>query len=376
MIEQGIHIIQGSLGDGKTLRSIQIAEWFINNNRRVATNINIRLERLCKPDYYPSLVTRIPDKPSIQVLEHLGEGSSKKGEYGLLLLDELAIWMNSRTFQDKDRAKIIRFLIEARKRRWIVIFIAQKAQMIDKQARDLGATVHTCRSSKNILLLKWLPRFHFVNVSNTLRMKASGTDFYKSKRLYGTYDTEQRFCDNYGGNPGEDQYFITEHPSRLDRYYASKNGYYSLLPPRILPSGYNRRAARIRDIDAKDVRRIGLITAALLTTIAFLIFSILPFSSPPIAESPLVAEESTGSADPVINLAPARSYSNNQKPYRDLRIRHFSRIGDNFTYHFQDHNGQLVSSKTLEIEGYRVENRGPDEALVVAPDYEYWSLYR
>lgn len=369
MIPQGIHIIVGSLGDGKTLRSVSIAEWFINNNRRVATNINLRIERLANPDYYPSLVTRIPDKPSIEVLDHLGEGSSKKGEYGLLLLDELAIWMNSRTFQDKDRDKIIRFLIEARKRRWIVIFIAQKAQMIDKQARNLGATIHQCKSTSNIAMLKWLPRTHFVIVRNTDRVKAAATEFYRSKHLYGAYDTEQRFCDSYGGNPGIDQTFQTTQPSRLDRHFAAKNGYYSLLPPRNLNPVMVKRANEKLQASIPSKKKLLATTAILLTICAFLIP--LFWSS---EQTHVIAQEPESEASlPVAEIITQPTTESFQGV---IRIRHSTLIGSRSSYHFETDTGSLISSQELESLGYQVRYRSSKEALIISPTYEYKSIYR
>lgn len=381
MLEPGIHIIQGALGDGKTLRAIQIAEWFITHKRRVATNINIRLERLCDPEYYPSKVVRIPDKPSVHTLENLGKGSKVRGEFGLLLLDELAIWMNSRDFNKPDRLAVIKFLIEARKRRWIVIFIAQKAQMIDKQARELGATIHTCRSTKNIMLLKWLPRMHFVNVFNTLGTKAAGTEFYRSKRLFNTYDTEQTFCDEFTGNPDPDSsdiYMPGQHETNIEKLHGAKNGYYSLIPPKLLKPALRKRASNIRSSDTTKMRmQFGAIIAALIT-LAMFIPSFVPEFQFMESMAQAQGEESLPSVEASL---PGRELVQNPRVdphwrYKNLTIRHYTRFGTNFRYHFKNSSGEIVRSDALENNGYRVENRGPTEALIVSPDYEYWSVFK
>ncbi|GJL76959.1 zonular occludens toxin domain-containing protein [Nitrosomonas sp.] len=380
MLEEGIHIIVGSLGGGKTLRSIQLAEWFIRNNRRVATNVNIRLERLSDPDYYPSQVLRIPDKPTVDTLKHLGEGARKKGEYGLLLMDELGIWMNSRTFGDKDRLGVIRFLIEARKRRWIIIFILQKVSMMDKQARELGATIHTCRSTKNIFALKFLPKIHFVTVKNTLNVKAGATEFYRAKRLYGAYDTEQRFCETYHGNPlpiSED--VVTYQPtSRLEKHYDLKNGYYSYLPSRLLKKSYVRRALKVEKQETRKMQKAYAVGFALLTLFLGLIFV---FASD-FLEEPIEAldEEALATVEPISNNGLINQNNTRVREsfteYRNMTIRHHSRIGRKSNYHFNLPDGTMIDSQSLENRGFSVKDRGFNEALIIGPEYEFWSVYR
>lgn len=377
MIEEGIHIVVGALGGGKSLRTISIAEWFITRGRRVATNINLRLETLAHSDYYPSQVLRVPDKPSIEVLRHLGEGSKKKGEYGLLLLDELGIWMNSRTFGDNDRLAIIRFLIEARKRRWIVIFIAQKVQMIDKQARQLGATIHTCRSTKNIFALRALPKIHFATVTNNLNVKAGGTDFYRAQRLYRSYDTEQRFCDTYHGNPmpiSKDSDFI-EPVTKLDKYYESRNGYYSLLPPKLLKKSYVLKAERSRySEDNKTMKNIG-IGFAVLTIFCGGIFLLVSGFYNKVSEA--LSDEELSIAEPISTFSQSSTVA--EKSYNEFRtmtIRHHTRIGPKFKYTFDLSDGSQITSEYLEKRGITVKNRGFEEALLIGPDFEYWSVYR
>ena len=373
IIEQGIHVIVGSLGDGKTLRSLSIAEWFIQHNFRVATNINIRVERLCSPDQAKSLVTRLPDKPSIEVLKDLGSGAKKKGDYGLLLLDELGIWMNSREYGNKDRLAIVKFIIEARKRRWIPVFIAQKASLIDKQVRDIGATIHQCKCTKNVFLLKWLPSIHYVTMINTMRTKAGSSEFYRGLRLYGAYDTEQRFEDSYdidfGGRVENGEGWATL--NRQERHYKTLNGYYSYLPPKQLKNSYVNRAKKLKR--KNDFREI-LQSAASIFLFAITLMSIasiIPEFSLSSIEALNFDEEASQPVDEI--FAPGSTEIEPTIP--GMRIIEYIRIGSKSRYTFSV-GGTRTSQATLESRGYVVKDRGAREALIIGTDYEFRSVLR
>src|SRR5690349_12155518 len=95
----GAYIVTGQLGSGKSLIAVARAAMYLKEGRRVATNIDLYPqywpERL---DFFP--VTRLPDHPRIEHFEAIGrgheEGEHAPGRNGLLILDELAMWMNAR----------------------------------------------------------------------------------------------------------------------------------------------------------------------------------------------------------------------------------------------------------------------------------------
>jgi hypothetical protein len=358
MIDQGIHIISGSLGDGKTLRAVQIVEWFLQRGRRVATNVNLNIEYLCKHDCDQVLVTRIPDKPTIEYLKDIGMGSDRRGEHGLLLLDELGLSMNSREFNDKTRLAVIKHCIHMRKKRWVAVFIAQKPEMIDKQVRALGSVIHSCRSTKNIALLKWLPRFHICHLATTFGAKA-GTDFYRGTHLFPAFDTEQQFASDL-----DDKMEKGEPPEIRDSKIW--NGYYQLLPPARLNPTILAEAKSVQD--QTDFNTLKSTAAAAL--LAINIFLWWPpgqnIEARTIESSTPAAAISADPQDPVEDL---------HHRFNSLRIKDFIRIGSNYRYSFTGPQGD-VSQETLEFEGFRVQNRGRSEALVVGPNYEFWSIYR
>jgi zona occludens toxin len=73
-----------------------------------------------------------------------GEGESR----GRMVLDEGHNWMNARSWSAGDRARIVRFFSQHRKLGWDVDLIAQHAEMIDKQVRNLCEYIVYLRNMK------------------------------------------------------------------------------------------------------------------------------------------------------------------------------------------------------------------------------------
>jgi hypothetical protein len=129
--------VEGKLGTGKTKFAVWMAQQALIAGRRVASNVDLNLPMLM-PRRGGQYV-RIPDKPTAEDLEFVGPGnpdSYDEERNGVMLLDELGTWLNSRSFQDKGRAALLDWLIHARKHGWDVYLIVQDAQMIDRQVRE------------------------------------------------------------------------------------------------------------------------------------------------------------------------------------------------------------------------------------------------
>jgi len=111
-----IYLISGKLGSGKTLSAVGRIRDKLLDGCRVATNLDLKLENLLPPHAgryvkgrQPVNCVRIPDKPTVEDLELIGCGNDSMDEdrNGAIVLDELAVWLNSRTFNDKNRAPVI-----------------------------------------------------------------------------------------------------------------------------------------------------------------------------------------------------------------------------------------------------------------------------
>jgi hypothetical protein len=218
----GVFSVEGKLGTGKTKFAVWRAQLALLEGRRVASNVDLFLDKLTPRQR--SSYMRLPDKPTAFDLEAIGRGSEGKYDedaFGVLILDELGTWLNSRSFQDKERAKVLDWLIHARKHRWEVYLIVQDANMIDKQVRE-SLIEYQCKClrmdkvkvpfvgtlindiAQGIMGRKakrwgYLPRFHLVTsrVGEGANKVVAERWMYRGDHLHAGYDTEQVFTPDY-----------------------------------------------------------------------------------------------------------------------------------------------------------------------------------
>lgn len=206
--------VEGKLGTGKTKFCVWRAQEAIQAGRKVASNVDIAAH-LLNPSK-PGKIIRIPDKPTSADLTAMGSGnpdSYDEDKNGVLILDELGTWLNSRSFQDKERAGLLDWLIHARKHGWDVYLIVQDAGMIDKQVRDalIEYQVKCMRMDRvKIPLIGWLlgsfvtrwaylPKFHLATARVGQGINAIVADRWRfvGKNLHAAYDTRQVFRSDY-----------------------------------------------------------------------------------------------------------------------------------------------------------------------------------
>jgi hypothetical protein len=208
-------IITGTLGAGKTLVSVGMAKEYLDAGLPVATNLDLNLSALLPRLDKSARVIRLPDKPTIRDLEILGASATDRNpkNFGLLLLDELGTWFNSRAHRDDDRQQVINWLLHSRKLQWNLLLIVQNIELIDKQARLTLNELHGhCMRTDRIPLplIGWLfrlftgsalklPQVHMCNIfygEGHGKIKVQ-SKFYRGKDLYNAYDTNQIFRDDY-----------------------------------------------------------------------------------------------------------------------------------------------------------------------------------
>lgn len=204
-----VYIVQGKLGTGKTKYCVGKLREALAQGRRAATNLDLRLENLT-PVNSRATVIRVPDKPTAADLAVMGHGnpdSYDEERNGVLVLDELGSWLNSRQFQDAGRKQLIDWLIHARKHGWDCYLIVQHLNMLDKQVREALAeyVVRTIRADKlripmvGTFMGKYghMPRFHIARIGLS---DAPGLtidrDFFRGDDLHDAYDTRQIFKDD------------------------------------------------------------------------------------------------------------------------------------------------------------------------------------
>jgi len=213
-----VYSVEGKLGTGKTKFCVMQAQQALLDGRRVASNVDLRCDVLTP--YKRSTYVRIPDKPTAADFDAIGHGnpdSYDEDRNGILILDELGTWLNSRSFQDKDRMPVIDWLIHARKHGWDVYLIVQDAGMIDKQVRE-ALIEYQCRCMNlskiripivgkllGVFHKRWgyLPRMHTVTARTGYGANAIVAErwMFQGRELHAAYDTRQVFTATYPHGP-------------------------------------------------------------------------------------------------------------------------------------------------------------------------------
>lgn len=234
-----VWVVTGGLGSGKSLQAVAKIQAALLDGRRVATNMDLRLERMVSPRKARN-VWRLPDHPTLSDLKAIGKGyegrvfSEKK--FGLIVLDEAAGFLNAREYQgsagttDKEerrreaaeRMKLVLWLRHCRKYRWHLILVTQDAESLDAQVRRaLCDTVVDCRrlDAWNVPLVSTvtkmiglgpvkLPQVH-LGVVKYKGVKADTWWLPDARWLHGAYETQQEIV-------GE----VQEHWQLLDGLHA------------------------------------------------------------------------------------------------------------------------------------------------------------
>ena len=210
-----VYVVTGKLGSGKTLSMVGRIKQYIEAGKPVAANIDINLRALVsKRPRAP--VVRLPDKPSAADLLALGAVHSTAREElnGAIVLDEAAMWLNARTYNDKGRQALIDWFLHSRKLGWDVFLIVQSLSLLDKQIRDsLVEYTVTCRRLDRIkvpfigrigsvltagLWSGQMPQVHLAIVRYGMGPGSMHADtwLYRGRDLYAAYQSVQIIDDH------------------------------------------------------------------------------------------------------------------------------------------------------------------------------------
>lgn len=206
-------IIQGVRGEGKSLCAVAKIREYLDRGCPVATNLDLYLDALL-PEHNSTLAYRLPDWPRFQDFYMLPPAydPAYKGEdkNGLIVLDEMALWCNSREWKDKGRKNLVSWLLQSRKDHWDLILLCQDHEMLDKQVKTTCCDylVQASRTDRRKIpylgpLLEFMfldpkmPKLHVYDVYYGLNATDARVDrwTYSGKSIYDGYDTNQKFKD-------------------------------------------------------------------------------------------------------------------------------------------------------------------------------------
>lgn len=212
-----IYCVTGTLGSGKTLVCIGRILDAIRAGKRVATNLDLRMEHLTQGGGATD-VRRLSDFPTVEELNALGIGNPSVDESrnGIIVLDEAGTFLNARDWNGKDRHALISWLLHSRKLGWDIYLIVQDVSMLDRQVRvSLVEHLVICRRLDRVPiplvgpLLKWTGlsgrflRLHIGTVKYGTSAHSLVVDrwMYRGLHLFPAYDTRQVFKQATPDNP-------------------------------------------------------------------------------------------------------------------------------------------------------------------------------
>lgn len=209
--------IEGVKRSGKTKFAVDLMAGYINRGCKVATNLDLFLENLA-PDSDNSVI-RLPDHPrscdfialesAYPELDPDKPETYDESKNGLVLIDELLTFLNSRDWKDKDRAIIVSWMVQMGKFGWDLVAIGQDFESVDKQLR--ATTINSLYAIKNgrnyfgfgffnsllslVLNALKFPQFSIARFydSQSKGRKAHGHEFFIKSWTHQWYKTAQRF---------------------------------------------------------------------------------------------------------------------------------------------------------------------------------------
>lgn len=232
------YFVTGPVGAGKTVNMVNIMVGYLNEGRPVATNIDVYPEHMPLNEIGKQTpIIRLPEEPRSSDLENLGYAYERpkktalwsaeeqlydESKNGCLALDETAFFMNTRDWNNPDRAQLIKWLRLVRKRGWNAFLGVQDIESIDKQiVNALCRTVCWCYSTDTMfsasmgakgflvypliwfarLFIRFVLRVPRIHVASYFKGKSKttgspcGTKYAWGLWLYKAYDTAQEFDD-------------------------------------------------------------------------------------------------------------------------------------------------------------------------------------
>lgn len=129
----GIHLYTGKFGTGKTSTLVQIAHDYCVRYPQLSVLTNIKVQNF--PEY-----TKIYPLNTAEDILNAPKNC-------IVVIDEIGTIFNSRDFSGGKRAvpkPLFQHLCQCRKRKMMILATVQRFNLLDKQIRDITATVSTC----------------------------------------------------------------------------------------------------------------------------------------------------------------------------------------------------------------------------------------
>jgi len=184
----GVHLFTGKFGQGKSsLATIETYEYCLKYPQlHVLTNLQLK--------NFPEHTKILSLKTSDDIL--------RAPKNTIVLIDEIGSIFNSRDFSSGKRSvpkPVYQHLVQCRKRNMMIFGTVQRYNLLDKQIRDISATVTTCSASPKHPFTRMLTglvydidEYEAFSNNNLYRPRVSDVKAYVQKDMYrALYDTSE-----------------------------------------------------------------------------------------------------------------------------------------------------------------------------------------
>lgn len=173
-------------GSGKTLTMVNVAASIANSEtkRPVVIYSNIRTNI--------SKANNIRIHSFDELLNYLDK--CKDDVLNILLIDEIGIQFNSRSFSTNFTPDFLAKLCTCRKYNLIILYTAQSFNMVDKIFRELTTSVFVCSHKWRFFKYKEFNPLDFENnLKSNILVPVSKKKYFATDELYSLYDTLEAF---------------------------------------------------------------------------------------------------------------------------------------------------------------------------------------
>lgn len=159
----GVHLFTGKFGQGKTSVLSRITYDYCCKYKQLHVLTNLELNN------FPEWTKILPLKTSDDILNAPNNT--------IVVIDEIGSIFNSRDFSSGRSVPkpVYQHLVQCRKRNMMILGTVQRYNLLDKQIRDISATVTTCSS---------FPAHPFTRMITTLVYDVDEYEAYQSNSLY------------------------------------------------------------------------------------------------------------------------------------------------------------------------------------------------
>lgn len=193
-----VWIVTGKLGSGKNLFVAKKIYEALRKKRKIAVNFDLNLSD--RSDLQDAEAWRIPSNPTAADMLALGRGGPTEEKAGIIILDEGAMFLNSRDWQAANRQPFINFLLHSRKLCWDIYIIVQNVSALDKQIRNMIGEYLVSLSRLDRLKVPFLniglPQIHLAAIRYGMNPQNPpvGREWFRPQKLYySLYDTSHIF---------------------------------------------------------------------------------------------------------------------------------------------------------------------------------------